>query len=133
MQNKKKLIVLCLFILGIGCKAQIIQNQSTIDENLIIGNWMPENSPSLKLEFNSNNLLYKKKNDIVYKTYTWSISSTSPFCNEQVPVGPNYSYLKLQNINDENDIYCYEIISLDDNLLQLRLLDRGGFLSYNKI
>ena len=102
------------------------------EETDIIGRWVSTDDASSEMEFKSNGKCNEFYNGHYNATYNYSIIKTSPVCGENVPTGDLFSYLKLVNINDSSDIYCYEIISLDDTDFQIRLLGRTGFLSYKR-
>jgi len=101
------------------------------EETIILGTWIPQDlTLEEKWVFTSDGVLKRYSDNVLYKTYNWSILTTSPACGEFVPVGPNYSNLRLVNINNINDIFCYDITSLDNDTLQIRYFGTSGFLSY---
>ena len=99
---------------------------------IIVGTWINEESPELKMVFKSNSICEDYINGILFDKYTYTIDKTSPQCGQVVPTGELYSYLKLVNIKDSNETYCYEILSLDNEYLQVRWVERGGYVSYKR-
>lgn len=129
--KKIKTIGILVFVLTcFNCKAQLIPTVNQ-DKVSLMGTWVPE---GMNLEdrwvFNSNGNLIEYSNNSISITYNWELLKTSPVCGEEVPTGETFSYLKLVNTKDADDFYCYEITSLDKDLLQIRYFGRGGFLTY---
>jgi len=103
------------------------------EDELIIGTWVSEDSLENRLVFSSDGTMNEYINVTeLFETYNYSISSTSPQCRMEVNIGPTFSYLKIININDSDDMYCYEILSLNDEYLQIRILGTGNSLLYKK-
>ncbi|MFS4457315.1 hypothetical protein [Maribacter sp. 2304DJ31-5] len=98
----------------------------------IIGYWVSENDPKLKLVFTPDGKCMEFYDNEKQDEYTFSISNISPQCGEEVHVDQYTSYLKLVNIVDSEDIYCYEINGITSSTLSLRFLGNGGFVIYNK-
>jgi hypothetical protein len=129
MKSIKKGIIL---ILGLVLVSFTVFQNLTKEKDLIIGTWISKDSPKSKWVFKKDGKCYDYYDGKLDNIYYYSINTTSPQCSQKVLVGELYSYLKIKNIKDNNDFYCYEIISLDKIDLQLRLLDRGGFIYFKK-
>lgn len=117
---------LSLFI--INCNSY----KAKAEVEIIVGTWINEESPELKMVFKSNGICENYINGILSDTYTYTINKTSPQCGQNVPTGELYSYLKLVNVKDSNEAYCYEILSLNNEYLQIRWVERGGFVRFIK-
>lgn len=129
MKSIKKIGVLILVMVFISFTIlQIVK-----EKDLIIGTWISKDSPNSKWVFKKDGKCYDYSDGKLDKTYYYSINTTSPQCSEKVLVGELYSYLKITNIKDPNDFYCYEIVSLDNTDLQIRWLSRGGFIYFKKL
>ncbi|GAB1857040.1 hypothetical protein MHTCC0001_18760 [Flavobacteriaceae bacterium MHTCC 0001] len=126
----KKVILLIIpvsIVLGFNVA---LSNQN--EEECIVGTWISEDDPNSKKIFTKEGKCYDYYENVQDETFNYSIERTSPLCDEEVPVGKNFSYLKLVNSDDTNDYYCYEIISLDEEILQIRFFNRPGYLSFKK-
>ena len=104
------------------------------EEELIIGTWIPEGTTDdNRLVFKENGTVEDYDEDIIFATYYWTIyKETSPVCGEVVPVSSNYSYLREENVADPNDVYCYEIMALNNEILQLRYFGKYKWTSYTR-
>lgn len=105
---------------------------STITNSPIIGSWINEKDSNSKLIFDTNGNCKRYYEGELIEEYNFSISNTSPQCGVNVHVDSYTSYLKLTNINDANDFYCYEINGITASKLSLRPIENGGFILYNK-
>ena len=130
--NKKNLLIVGIVTLTLIFSFTSIQSSFQQEKIIIIGTWIPDGSPESEWVFTSDGILKDYENNQLDDTYNWSISTTTPQCGKGVPVGNNFSYLSITNVNDANDKYCYEILSLNDKYLQIRWIERGGFLLYEK-
>jgi hypothetical protein len=121
----KNRIIVTVVISAILTSFTIYQNQDAS----IKGTWISENDNSYKMVFSGSNCtwLYTGQPST---TYSFTVSNTSPQCGEVVPVGNDY--LKLVNLNDNNDIMCYEIYGLSETTLTLRPIDKSGVLVFNR-
>ena len=129
--NKFKNIGIFLSILfGFLSISTDVRSMQQDPEEIILGIWIPEGlSIGNRWEFDTNGKLKKYLNNNLDEVYNWYILSSSLVCEESVPVGSNFLYLKLVN-QANNDIFCYEFTSLDNDLMQLRFFGNGGFNSY---
>ena len=113
-----KLIGLFLFIIIVGFT--IFQSYTVEQEKqLIVGTWACNSTPNWKIEFESTgkcNWYYPNEPTEVYYYTIYS---------EYTPNGIEHTFLKLVNINNQNEIFEYSINSIVDNILTLETL--GGF------
>ena len=126
MKKKAALVffTLCLSSFGFFYSIQ--------EKEIIIGEWKNTETPEWKWVFTKEGKCYDYLDNQLSDTYNYSIESTSPQCDQNVPTGELFSYLKLVNVKDANDLFCYEILSLDETMLQIRWLERGGFISFTR-
>ena len=115
------LIVILTVIVGFSIVSQISQ-----EKELIIGTWISVEDPEWKRVFNQDGKCFDYYNNQLNETYNYSIETTSPQCGINVTTGSNFSYLKLVNVHDTNDIYCYEITNLGEENLALWYLLSGA-------
>ena len=115
-------IVLLLFLSLFTINCSVYKPKEEIE--IIVGTWINEESPELKMIFKNNGRCEDYINGVLSDTYLYAISKTSPQCGQVVPTGELYSYLKLVNTKDSNEAYCYEILSLNDEYLQIRWVER---------
>lgn len=113
--KKLHLIFILVVMLMMGCASiKKVKAQQQTDKEQIIGTWIPEGSPHIRLVFSSDGTLEKYKNDNeLYKTYYWSIEK------RQSPSGLTFNILHLKNIHDSNDKVKYLIDTISDNRLVL--------------
>ena len=123
-------IVLLLFLSLFTINCSVYKPKEEIE--IIVGTWINEESPELKMIFKNNGRCEDYINGVLSDTYLYAISKTSPQCGQVVPTGELYSYLKLVNTKDSNEVYCYEILSLNDEYLQIRWVERGCHVSYKR-
>lgn len=103
------------------------------EQTFILGIWQSTDDSNVKIEFKSDGTHYTYYSNELTGSYTYTIITTSPICEQTVPTGSQFSYLKLINVNDSNDVYCYEIVSLDESDFDIRFFDRPGIQSYKKM
>ncbi len=127
--NRKRIGILILLAISLLSFVVIQLNQEQED---IIGIWTNTETPQWKWEFRTDGKCYSYYDNEISEKYNYSVETTSPQCNQDVPTGKLYSYLKLVNLNESNDVYCYEILSLDKESLQLRQIERGGFIAFDR-
>ncbi|MEN8125892.1 MAG: hypothetical protein ABFR32_12275 [Bacteroidota bacterium] len=125
----KKAIIITIVLLAIFSFTMIQLNQ---EKELIIGTWINSETPEWKWVFKTDGKCYDYLRDKLSDTYIYSIETRSPQCGQNIPTGELFSYLKLTNVNNNQDQYCYEILSLNDEWLQIRWLERGGFILFKK-
>lgn len=125
--NKKIKIIILLMTASILTSFTTSPNQ----EASIIGTWISEEDNNYRMVFNGTTCtwLYTGQSPT---TFSFTLSNTSPQCGEVVPIGNELIYLKLVNLNNSNDILCYEIYSLSATTLTLRPIDKSGFLIFNR-
>ena len=105
------------------------------EEDLIVGTWIMEDEwgSDSKLVFMDDGRVEEYSEGILFWTYNWTIyKETSPVCGVEVQTEPRFSYLKKVNVAYPNDIYCYEIMLLDEETLQLRYFERYTWTSYTR-
>lgn len=131
-QNKKKLtigIIILIAIIGFTIyQSTLVQKE----KSNIVGTWVEENDSNWKLQFNSQSKCFWYYTGEATEEYTYTIQNTSPQCGLEVDTGNNFTYLQLNNINDSTEKICYEILSLNDEYLQLRMIKKGGFIRFKK-
>lgn len=109
LKNTHKAIALITIImLSSFTISQLIQ-----EEDLIIGEWVSIEDSNWRLNFNNQGKCYDYYQGILETTYFYSITE------ETANNGVVFSYLKLVNINDSDDVYNYEINALNENNLAL--------------
>jgi hypothetical protein len=133
MKTKTLKITLLLTVLIAVFGFVTVSNTSAQDEqNLIVGTWISTDDAQSKKVFQTDGKCHDYYNGQLITTYSFSIERTSPQCGQSVPVGKLFSYLKIVNVNNSNDVYCYEILSLNAQYLQIRWIERGGSMSYKR-
>lgn len=129
MKNlKTKFRIIVAFVIStVVSSFTIYQGQDTSIE----GTWISEEDNNYRMVFNGTTCtwLYTGQSPT---TFSFTLSNTSPQCGEVVPIGNELIYLKLVNLNNSNDILCYEIYSLSATTLTLRPIDKSGFLIFNR-
>lgn len=124
-----------IIVIAIGVVVSVFSfsllNQN--DSQLIIGEWRSEGCSTCTLKFDNNGKCYDYDEGELIDTYVYSIETTSPQCDMEVDEGPLFKYLKMINVANNNEQYCYEILSLNDTHLQLRMIDSGGSNTYQRI
>lgn len=133
----RKVLLILIIICAASCKkekskASFTTYQLSQESQDIIGTWKSDDTPDWKLEFKANGTCFWYFPGEPTEEFTYSIETTSPQCGKEVDTGVNFSYIKLINVNDENNRYCYEVLSLNDEYLQIRFLDRGGNTLFKK-
>ena len=110
---RKHTITIFIFTIAlIILSFSILEDKS---DDSILGKWMSDDTSNWVLEFKSDGKCYEYYNNSLSKTYFYSFSNTSPKCGYEVPIGELFEYLILTNINDSQDIYCYEFLGVDNN------------------
>ncbi|WP_462253621.1 hypothetical protein [Ekhidna sp.] len=103
---------------------------TTIQEDeLIVGTWVSKEDSNWRFIFKNPKTCFEYYNGKLTEEYSFSISNSSPQCNKEVFVNQNTSYLKLKS-NSDSEMNCYEIASLNDESLTLRVVGRGGFMEF---
>lgn len=112
----KKTIIITIILLAIYSFAIVQLNQ---EQEAIIGTWINTETPQWKRVFSADGKSYDYYNNVLSNTYTYYIT------NEQSRNGKlTVSFLKLVNLKNTNDIYEYEINTLDSSKFVLEYL--GG-------
>ena len=96
------------------------------------GVWICTDDPNWVWKFRTDGKIYDFYSGKLSDTYSFSFEKISPQCGKNVDVGPLFEYLRITNINDSQDIQCYEILSKNEAYLQLRPLDKGGSITFRK-
>lgn len=91
-----------------------------------------EKDPLWKLIFTADKKCKQYYDGKVSERDTVVLSNKTPQCGETVPVTVNTSYLQLINLADRSDYICYEIAGLTKHALNIRPVDRGGFMIFYK-
>lgn len=119
------IILINLFCLN-SCRGQALQEN--VDQE-IIGTWIAEDDPKVKLVFSSNGELKDYYNNELTDTYDYSISHE---CGSESDT--NAWFLKTSN-KAVLEIRCYEIYGVNDNndkVLSIRDMRTGKTFIYNK-
>ncbi|MCM2301308.1 MAG: hypothetical protein NDI80_01650 [Flavobacteriaceae bacterium] len=106
--------------------------QLTQEKDLLIGVWFSVDSPNWKWEFKTDGKCYEHYENNLEAIYIYSIETTSPQCDIEVDEGPSYSYLKISSTTDTEIFYCYEVLSLNDEFLQIRALQSNNIITFRK-
>lgn len=97
----------------------------------IIGTWISEEDNNYKMIFNGTSCTWLYSGETT-NTYNFALANTSPQCGEVVPVTNQTKYLRLVSTTNTSDQMCYEIYGLSETKLTLRIIDRSGFLVFNR-
>jgi len=123
---KQMLFIICLIIPFLsGAQSEGIQNK----RSLIIGAWHSETDEKWKLVFSVDGTCIQYYEDRILETNKYAISNTTPQCGENVLVNDKTSYLSLINQETEEE-WCYEIYGVTEKYLNIRPIDRGGFMIF---
>lgn len=106
-------------------------NTLRAQEASIVGTWISEEDSNWKMVFENNTCTWFYQNEIT-QTYNFSISNSSPQCGEDVYVNNNTEYLKITKTQNTSDEICYEIYGLSEQYLTLRVVNKSGFLIFNR-
>lgn len=98
-------------------------------DSSIIGTWRSESDSNYTINFTNNTCTWFYEN-IPTDVYIYTLSNSSPQCNQEIFVSENSKFLKLVNVNNSEEQICYEIYSLSETTLTLRELDKSGFLVF---
>ena len=131
MKNKiiNLILIVTLIITSYGCKAQSIatqiQQNLEILESAIRGTWISTDDPNWSIEFNANGYCYWYYTNEATETFTYSILTTSPQCDQNVPTGGLQDfYLNLVD-QEDNTILCYEILGVNEDSLSISTIGLG--------
>ena len=105
-------------------------NLSFVCHSSIIGTWISEEDSKWKMVFTNDNKCFRYYNNNLRETDTCIISNTSPQCGETVPVDSQTSYLRLTNVQNINDVKCYEINGITDSILSIRPLENTNIFVF---
>lgn len=112
----KKLLGLFIVIIVLGFTVF----KTLQEDQLIVGTWVEVNSSfESRWVFYENGICEDYAENKIFETYNWTIETTSPQCGQEVKTGGLFSYLKLVNVDDNSDVYCYEITNLGEEYLAL--------------
>lgn len=125
-----KLVFICAILISL--QGQVLNAQTTEDSQNIKGTWINEETPEWKWVISSDGKCYDYYKGSLETTYTFTLETTSPQCGQEVPTGEFFLYLKLVDVSDISEVYCYEIASLSDQYLQIRYLPRSKFMLFKK-
>lgn len=113
MKKLKIIIVVFISFILYG----FVTQQLNQDKELIIGTWLSDGSGSSKWIFTQDKKLKRINSDQLYKTYHYSIIEEKSI-NRKL----TFSYLKLININNNNEVIEYEINALGNGKMALDYL-----------
>ena len=128
----KKPLALLIGLLGLlGYSFHMYTPSKDIDA-AILGLWQSVEDAHSELKFRKNGKCYFYYYGRQSDPFKYQISHTSPSCDKNIPLDPSFRYLRLDNVLDENETYCYELVKLDSLHLEIRLLDRAKVMKYRK-
>ena len=128
---KTPFLVLIGLISLLGYSFHIYSPSKDKDAN-ILGLWQSVEDVHSELKFRKNGKCYFYFYGRQSDTFKYQISHTSPSCDKNVPLDSSFRYLRLENVLDESETYCYELVKLDSLYLEIRLLDRAKVMKYKK-
>ena len=136
MKTLKTILVTLLLVMTSSCKAQQTQfqqqNLSNMSSN-IIGVWVNEEDPNWTIEFTTNGMYYWHYTGDNSDTFSYSISTISPQCGQEVKTGGIEDFYLSLIDNEDNEGYCYEILGVDDESLSLSSIGLGvKYFLFNK-
>ncbi|MBD1396889.1 hypothetical protein H9Q13_06910 [Pontibacter sp. JH31] len=108
-----------------------LSGQDTNPALTVAGTWRSEEDNNWKLIFTAEGICYQYYQDDLLETDTYTLSNTSPQCDQDVTVDAHTSYLQLENM-ETKDRTCYEVNGLTANTLSLRPLTMGGAMVFRK-
>lgn len=114
------LIILSFVFLG-SCSS------TKTNHDLIQGSWVSVDDENSSIEITADNWISKYSGEDDYENeYIISNQCANSIDDAQ---NPNGNYISM---SDYGEIYCYEIIKLDDETLEISYLDRGNTLTYKR-
>jgi len=131
IKSTKIIILFFCSLFFFNCNAQLSPNSASCstaeDETLIVGTWVSEGlTLDNKWVFNSNKVLIRYDEGIIYDTYNWDITCSI------TPSGLKDYYLTIMNISDASDKYVYNINTLTQERLVL-VYQRGDGQGIGKL
>ncbi|MGY0427185.1 MAG: hypothetical protein ACWIPI_10235 [Polaribacter sp.] len=96
-------------------------------EESIIGTWVADDDSKSKMRFDSIGKCYSEYTGESTDVYNYSITKETS-SNGKI----TFETLKLINTSDSNDVYVYDINSIDDQILVLQYLKNNKLLYYSK-
>ena len=116
---RKKLYLGIIISLGFIIITSYSFTQQTQDEVLIVGKWQSESDSNSVIVFSSTGIEEEYYKGVRNDTYNYYLSITPPDCGDGIIQNdPKVeTYLKMVNTKDSNDIYCYYIDGLSDEIL----------------
>ncbi|MDX5418443.1 MAG: hypothetical protein LPK09_04445 [Hymenobacteraceae bacterium] len=108
-----------------------LRGHDTNPPQTMAGTWRSEEDDNWKLVFTDEGICYQYYQEDLLETDTYTVSNTSPQCDQEVPVDSHTSYLQLENM-ETNESTCYEINGITANTLSLRPLTMGGVVVFKK-
>ena len=94
-------------------------------EEIIIGTWVSDDDPNWKRVFDNLGKCTDLYTGGAPEEYYYSII-------KEIINGENYETLKLINVNDNSDIYLYDINTIDNNTLVLEYLENNKLMYFTK-
>lgn len=105
-----------------------------LQDRTIIGSWIEQKDTSSVWVFDENTLKIYYNNNLT-RTYNYSISNSSPQCGRPVDTDSANQYLQIQDINNFENISCYQINGINFNgsgILSLTYFKNGKMIILNK-
>ncbi|MCZ8089720.1 hypothetical protein [Flavobacterium sp.] len=132
-KNKFKFNAVILLLVFVGGITSSFINEKILEQEdaSILGSWQSEEDSNFRIIFNGNTCTWTYTNE-PSQTFNFTLSNSSPQCGESVLVNNQTKYLHLVSAIDSSDEICYEIYSLTNTTLTLRVIDSSGFLIFNR-
>jgi len=121
----KIMIFLVLSFCSLFCNAQ------TNDEKKdIVGTWISEDDSNWKVVFTADNMYCQYYEGNVIEKGLYTISSTIPQTEPNVPTGEDISYLKL--VDSDWNTEFYEINGVGADTLSITWIENGNLIVFNR-
>lgn len=134
MTTIKLILLICFIGVTFNCKAQQIQELNL--ETNIIGTWIMNDDPLVKIIFTSRGKYLLYNDNVLMDTYTYSYSFGKS-CNSETLTSDDDIFLRIVNTSVEfGDTICYFINTININLSGVTTLsltsERGQLVVFTK-
>lgn len=135
----KKLIKTTTIIFSIALIGFLVLTSFDNPDEDIIGTWILESDTKSKWVFINDNCYWYYENSLE-ETFTYTVQDLSDslnsglsvsLCGQEVKTGGTEDYY-LKLINLDNEEYCYEILSLNNEILSINYLGQTKIKVFNK-
>jgi hypothetical protein len=123
-----KVLFSTLFILLISL---LLFSSFNSPEEDIVGSWIQEEESNIRWVFTANGNCYWYNNSTIVESFTYEISQTLPQCRYNVKTGGAEDYY-LRLTDSENSKFCYEILTINNEVLSLNYLGTSDIKVFNK-